>query len=356
LSIEGRPAVETAEQVKMVNNDAGANEPRFWLSAWPTDPAPRIGEPIVGYVSGHELRALGWSPQLIQDHLGQPDGTRRDWRSRFSFITKRLYRLDRVLRVEQDDEFQAALAKVRRRRAARTGQEVVIPPRPAPLPLALDVAQLKARGWGDLLIEDFLPTPDGFDRRGDRNFRLYAATRVEQAEATSEFREAWERHKKWEAEYRARREAEEAEREAARAVEREREAEEHRERQEREWQKGQALRTAFPGFCVEARVFRKGWGGEVTIDGQAATAAGPEFCALVRGCREALFWTPLVDWLLEHPDVGPPKFRTALKFLAAGDPDGWDAYIEENGTPDEKRSLEFKRSFDHLRPTVSLPN
>jgi hypothetical protein len=64
----------------------------------------------------------------------------------------------------------------------------------------LAVSQIKARGWTDALIARFLGDPDGLrpnpHYRSGPPMKLYKWQRVEQAEASTEFREAQDARKK----------------------------------------------------------------------------------------------------------------------------------------------------------------
>jgi hypothetical protein len=144
---------------------------------------------------------------------------------------------------------------------------------------------------------------------------IYPVSWVERMEQSPPFRE-------WLAEVERRRAAERAaEQEARRRVAR----------------RPAALADAFPGF----RVFVNGrsceWQVQIGVahDMMAGAhirdsvlAGDGGFDALVARGDETGDWTPLVSWLLEHLAVGNDRSRQALRFLAAGDPDGWRRWCE----------------------------
>jgi hypothetical protein len=68
----------------------------FRVSEFPTTPAQRAGTPVVEFRTGQDLLSRGWSRRLIDEHLGEPDGTRPRGRG-----VRRYYRVDRVLNAEQ---------------------------------------------------------------------------------------------------------------------------------------------------------------------------------------------------------------------------------------------------------------
>jgi hypothetical protein len=93
----------------------------------------------------------------------------------------------------------------------------------------------------------------------------------------------------------------------------------------------EALRAAFPGFWLSAHFGRNRASVNICIgvdDGPNTSAhvRNADGYALAQGCEKIFFWAPLIDWLLEHEEVGNTRFRAVLGFLTAGDPEGWRAW------------------------------
>jgi hypothetical protein len=106
---------------------------------WPNNPAPRYGLPVVEYLTRDNLRARGWSEQLIRTVLDEPCG---------QMGNAYYYRLDRVTDAEQGERVKASFARAARR-AAKTGSELRCPPPESgdgrPL-LAVTMSQVMSRG------------------------------------------------------------------------------------------------------------------------------------------------------------------------------------------------------------------
>lgn len=110
----------------------------------------------------------------------------------------------------------------------------------------------------------------------------------------------------------------------------------------RDWVRDRALRAAFPGFRLN--LVRHGdeevgtrYALNLGLTAAKNTNAGAaikdaEFPGLVAAWDTDGDWTALVDWLVAHPHVGNARFRTALRFLAGSDPDGWRAWCEAPAT------------------------
>jgi hypothetical protein len=313
----------------------------------PSDPAPVIGDPIRFFLDRNGVRKRGWPVRLVRDALGEPDGTRN-----VGGYDKYYYRLDRVMNLEQESvEVAAAVTRMRRRRTARTSaadagpstSQALTPPL-----LALTRGQLLARGWTDGLVSQFLKPPDAYrsGREEGSMDPLYAAARVEVIEATPDFLRALAPIQHQRAQAAARRGAQAAaERQRLAAKEARERANEARARLKEE-----ALRASFPGFGVTARVFNSGRGGEFSIGCIAAAVYDDEFCALVRAAEETGDWSPVVEWMLERPNVGGPFFRAALKFLAAKDSDGfrrWRVHEAPALWPQEKNYHKARTGHGH---------
>lgn len=304
---------------------------KFRTCVWPCNPPPRHGVPVVEYLTRADLLARGWSEHLIRAVLGAPCGTR----SNLNY-----YRLDRVTEAEKGERVRAGFARAARR-AAAAGREAPRPPDPAapddrPL-LAVTMSQVLSRGWTDDMVLRLMPQPDVLEHAGSGLLEpQYLAARVQAVETSPAFREAMapieaerarareEEERRW-AQWRAEREAEHRQYEAERERLRLRQA---------------AFREVFPDFDVDVVAFNRGWGGEMTINGQRAKVHSTDFCALARGCAEARNWAPVVDWLLEHEEFGDRRFRAALGYLAVGDRAGWDAWCRAGGlttTPEDRK-------------------
>src|SRR5262249_19448439 len=208
-------------------------------------------------------------------------------------------------------------------------------------PLALKGHQLRNRGWTDGLIRRFLGDPDATQPRQwwDSLEPLYAAERVQRVEATAAFKEALTRLEPRRAAARAAAQARAAAAQAKAAAAQARAAAERaeaparweawlEERQREKARREEARRATFPGFLFEAQRSPSRVSVHVCIGvdhgpNTSAHVQGVEVCALVEGCEKTRFWAPLLDWLLEHAQVGNRRFRAALGFLAVSDPEGW---------------------------------
>jgi hypothetical protein len=161
-------------------------------------------------------------------------------------------------------------------------------------PLALKACLLRNQGWTNALIRRFLGAPDTTSLEP-----LFAAERVEQVEASEPFQERWVRLK----ERRARAVVEaRASVEEKRIQEDNRRAMEYAESLKRENARENAMRTAFPGFQFAAYFCQDSNSVNVCIgvEGGPSTSAPvsrAEGYALARGCEEASFWPPLIDWI-----------------------------------------------------------
>lgn len=347
------------EQAMGADTRAETNKPRFRLSVWPEDPAPRVGEPVTEYLTRKSLKARGWSLDQIREHLGASDGTREvssayhgSWFDSYT-RTRNYYRLDRVIAAERAGEVRAGLALNQPRPASTSDAR----------PLALTRRQLRRRGWSAALLAEFLPAPDGYHPGAwsNRPVPLYAAARVEHTEATPEFRALWalvERRRGAAAKARqARSDAWSAKHAVAEGFAAHRAA-----------VKKARLEAAFPGFVVTVNPSRSGSGAHVGIalEGGPFTSAyarGPEVHALAVQGEKSGAWEPLVDWLAAHGEVGNVRFRRAFRFLVAGDSTGWRAWHArwESGA-EERRAAGVKygrrckeRLLEVARSIASLP-
>jgi len=305
--------------------DASHEQPtgqQYRTAAMPAEPEPVAGEPVVEYLTVRDLKARGWSADGIRECLGPPDGTREVSGSVYDFNrgwfdsymrTRDFYRLDRVLAAEQAGDVRSGLAPGWPR------------PSPDPRPLALTLPQLRRRGWSTGLLAEFMPAPDGHHVSwfSGRRVPHYAVARVEQAESKPGFMALWalvERRRV------AGARARHAEAEARRA----KEAVAAGCVEYRAAAKKAALEAAFPGFVVTVIL-----SGSAGVHVGIAFAGGPATSTHAKGSEVRAFahdgemtgtWGPLVDWLVAREEVGNARFRRALLFLAAGNPEGWRAW------------------------------
>lgn len=307
-----------------VGTAEGRKTNKFRTSEWPTDPAPVAGEPIVEYFTCSDLYARRWLDGLITSLL-KPDG------KRYFGAGVRVYYL-----VEQTEGVHLALAPV----LELTGK-TILPANIDKIPLALKCYQMRNRGWTDAMMRRFLGAPDATEPES-----LYSAERVQQVEASEAFQEWWVRLKarraRAEAEARVRAEAE-AEEERIRAAAKAREERIREDSRRAEYWKHleevwprlaekEKLRAAFPGFFFSTELRRKGTTANIRIrlafgPSTSAEVSSKDVCALIQEGNETGNAKPLIDWLLKHEEVGNSRFRAALGFLAAGDPDGWRARV-----------------------------
>lgn len=314
----------------------------FRVAKWPKRPAPVFGKGVVEYLTRKDLVARGWSRKLIDQYLVEPDGTRSIARRRWygpqwgwdiERRTCRFYLRDRVLRLELLNEVRAELALGSDcQRASADCRR-----------LALTRPQLRKRGWAPDFVTKFLPVADAYytPRWSEEDEPLFDASRVEEVEASQTFQHLYGLATQ-------RRETAEAARNAQLAAQKAAQAVEEAFCDHRAAVKKSALARAFPGFVVTVN-----WSCSGAVNIAIALEGGPmasvyvkepDAHALAERGEASGDWGELLSWLVAHTQVGNQKFRMALGYLAAGDPDGW----REFGRRCKERQLEVARSIAEL--------